>query len=1001
MRRLSWREWVISAFRIQLQVAWLRWEVRRRQLSERKRSRHPRLPRIAAVERLELRILPTITLTASGGSASFSGGSSDNLYLKVVNGTLLYGTDNSQYVTAGVTVTKDSTISADIGGTLYLSGMDQGGGTYSNTSSGKVSVIGNLTTGGEPLTLTGQDISIANDPVLGTSGTLTGSNGQTFLIVSENTTNNTIALNWIAGPSALAEGASLIYSADPGISSGGLANGTSYLVHVVDPTNPVAPTVQLYRPGITISTASQSGAGGAVTLTAPTINVGAFNQILAQGVTGDGDITFTATDTKTGTFGLSLVNQAADIFNHSFSTKITIGNNAVVAGGDVSMTSTAGDLSLFANASGTDEFLLSVVASPLANYVNQWASLPISVLKADATAYAEVGEYARIQSSGQVTISTTATANATGEATWWFRSFGLGASFSYAKGTTDAESLVDDHAVIQATGGGGVSVTASTTTTTSGTSLVSQNTSFSDAPENPNNIQLSGGYNQLTTTTYATLGHGATIDSPQGPVTFSATAADTNSLNIQTASYKDGSVGLSGGGASVNADVQARVDGNIVAGIGDGSTPLAFNPFQESTGSNLSRSVTSTTVDYANSRFVLNADPGYATGESLLYSSGNGGAIRGLKNRNTYFAMVSQSPDKSEYWLQLAASRSDAQQGNAISFGQYPTLNGIPVTEVDPAANQIVWDFDPGFSEGELVTVTPAAGQFLGARGADGTLTGPLQGSYLVHLAGPTGTDGSRYAIQLRDTQGTLLELDTSASLTLGTGQMLRVRGFNAEADKVILDPSDLPAGFVPANGTAVVYTQGLAAAVTGLTDGATYYLVVDPDEFAGSNVNPPTVRLATTANEAAASNPAVRSPTLTWTNVAQQPQTTTIPWVQPALASQLFGVGHAYTILSSDPTSQSLVVALQSDATVLQLTNGELLTYQGAVGTTGTLRDGATYEVTVLDQSNPAAIQIQLRDVLRLPTYGTVTVAGNLNQSLQILGINPGNSTLEFEFTG
>ena len=542
MRERSWRELLIRALNALDLTLRARWTASKRL---QKRARY----RAARIERLEHRIVPAVTATVAGESVTFSGGKNDDLYLKVVGGDLEYSSVNSNFmpVESGFLVTESSTISASIGGTLYLVGMDQGGGTYSNTDSGKIEVIGNVTTLGGALTLTGTSIVVDNAPVLGTSGSLTGSSGQSFQVASDDTTKNTVTLKANSGSTALSEGTSLKYLGSSGSGSNSLQNGVSYLVHIIDKSNPQSPTVQLYLPGITVSTSTTTGTAGAITFNAPSITVGAFDKIQATGSGGDGAITFTATDTKIGEFGLTLVNQIADTFDHSFNTSISIGSDAVVNGGDVNLTATAGDVSVFASANSASDLAINLLASPLANYLNQWLGLPISVLIANSTAKAELGEYAQIQSSGGVTISTTATSNATGEATFWYN-FLVGASFSFAEATTDAESLIDQNASINATGSSGVSVTASTTSTTSGTSLVTQNTSSSNAPEDPNHFQLSGGYNDLTTTTYATLGRGAKIDSPQGPVNFSATANDTNSLNVQTSSYKDGFVGLSGGG---------------------------------------------------------------------------------------------------------------------------------------------------------------------------------------------------------------------------------------------------------------------------------------------------------------------------------------------------------------------------------------------------------------------------------------------------------------------
>ncbi len=288
---------------------------------------------------------------------------------------------------------------------------------------------------------------------------------------------------------------------------------------------------------ITISTSSGSGSAGALTLTAPAITVGTYDQLLAKGSnsSGDGTITLTATDTDTGQTYFSLVNQLMDLFNPNFTAMISIDQNVVITGGDVSLTATSGDNNLLADASTAALAAASAIGSPIANYLNQFLSLPISVLITKATATTEIGQSASIQSSGSVTVSSSATANSTGEATYWYPSlFGvLAGRFAFSKANSDAESTVDQDATITATGD--VSVTSNTTTTTSGTALVMQNTGT--FPTNGNNVQLSGAYNNLSTTSLATVSQGAAITAPQGNVTVSSTADDNDSVNVQTPSY--------------------------------------------------------------------------------------------------------------------------------------------------------------------------------------------------------------------------------------------------------------------------------------------------------------------------------------------------------------------------------------------------------------------------------------------------------------------------------
>jgi len=473
---------------------------------------------------------------------------------------------------------------------------------------------------------------------------------------------------------------------------------------------------------ITISTSSGTGPAGALTLTAPSITVGNYDQLLANGsrTSGDGTITLTATDTDTGQTYFSLVNQVEDAFNHNFTATISIGQNVVITGGDVSLTATSGDNSVLANATGAGSVAASAIGSPIANYLNQFLSLPISVLVTKATATTEIEQSASIQSSGSVTVSSTATANSTGEATWWYQSFyGFAGSFAYSQASSDAKSTVDPDATITATGN--VSIESATTTTTSGTALVMQNTGNVSTPTNGSNFQLSGAYNKLSTTSLATVLKGATITAPQGKVTVSSSANDNDSINVQAASYQDGWVGLTGAGADVNANVKACVDGTIVAGGQDTGSQQTINPFLTTTFAEGKGSYSAVNqIDYTNNRFVFNTNPGYSTEEPLVYSSGLGGPILGLANNTTYYAIVSDNATASttatQFYVQLAASQADAHSGTFIAFGQYPTIDGIPITNVNTSSSEILFDFNPGFREGQTVTFSPASGQFLGSR---------------------------------------------------------------------------------------------------------------------------------------------------------------------------------------------------------------------------------------------------------------------------------------------
>ena len=702
---------------------------------------------------------------------------------------------------------------------------------------------------------------------------------------------------------------------------------------------------------ITICTSSETGPAGALTLTAPSITVGTYDQLLANGSSssGDGTITLTATDTDTDLTYFSQVNQVADLLNPNFTATISIDPNVVITGGDVSLTATSGDNSVLAGASSAGSAAASAIGSPIANYINQFLSLPISVLVTKATATTEIGQSASIQSSGSVTVSSSATANSTGEATYWSQSlFGvLAGSFAYSQANSDAESTVDQYATITATED--VSITSGTTTTTSGTALVTQNTGTS--PTNGNNVQLSGAYNNLSTTSLATVSQGATIKAPQGNMTVSSTADDNNSVNVQTASYQDGRVGLTGAGADVNANVKAYVDGTIVAGGQDTGSQQTINPFLTTTFAEGTSSYSAANqIDYTNNRFVFNTNPGYSTGEPLVYSSGLGGPILGLANNTTYYAIVSDNATANttatQFYVQLAASQADALSGTFIAFGQYPTIDGIPITNVNTSSSEIMFDFNPGFTEGQTVTFSPASGQFLGYDNSNGSLAGALSGTYntyKVHIVSTTIDSTDQYTIQLDDSNGNPIQLDDSPYLTTASGTVLRIESFNTAANLLVLNQADIALGFSLNNGDALTHHAGLATDVTGLSDGTTYFAIVDPSEFTNvSSSTPVTLMLASTLDDAEASNPVQQDPTFTWTDTNGNPQTTTIQQVQTGLTEQL-----------------SNAVVLNSSQTLIP--NGTIVTYNaGGPGTEiGGLQNGVSYQA-VVNSSNPTLIYLE-----------------------------------------
>ena len=401
---------------------------------------------------------------------------------------------------------------------------------------------------------------------------------------------------------------------------------------------------------------------------------------------------------------------------------------------------------------------------------------------------------------------------------------------------------------------------------------------------------------------------------------MSSTADDNNSVNVQTASYQDGWVGLTGAGADVNANVKAYVDGTIVAGGQGTGSQQTINPFLTTTFAEGTSSYSAANqIDYTNNRFVFNTNPGYSTGDPLVYSSGLGGPILGLANNTTYYAIVSNNatanPTATQFYVQLAASQADALSDTFIAFGQYPTIDGIPITNVNTSSSEILFDFNPSFTEGQTVTFSPASGQFLGYDNSNGSLAGALSGTYnLVHIVTTTIDSTDQCTIQLDDSNGNLIQLDDSPYLTTASRTVLRIESFNAPANLLVLNQADIALGFSLNNSNALTYHAGLATDVTGLSDGTTYFAIVDPSEFTNvSSGTPVTLMLASTLDDAEASNPVQQDPTFTWTDTNENPQTTTIQQVQTGLTEQLSNAVVLNSSGRSSPTAPSSLITREA----------------------------------------------------------------------------------------
>jgi hypothetical protein len=499
----------------------------------------------------------SVTVTTGTKSISILGDTdtrgTTHLYLEQQGQVLYYNTDGSStFISTGYTMSAGDSITVD--------------------KFAAVDVVGSITTQGGNLSIsTLNGVTVDNAPLFSLTtanptGTLSG-NGQTFRITGGSTSTNILTLR---GTTAPIEGQLLAYAG----TDADFSTTAQYAVHIVDQSNLNAIQVQLYQP-IILSTSSSIGQAGNISMKAtrdlkpldaltedpaPAITLGNYVELQAKGpnASNDGTITASSSDTITDT-GILLYDTMFGLNSGNYTATVSVGQGAVINGGTVSLSGTAGDVGALDSSS---DFTQGSVKW-LEGIFNDLTALPLSVLIKSATAKVEVSSNATIDSSSSVTIASKATPTSTGEAIYrWPGIANFAISIAVDEATSDAESLVDNKASIDASGA--VSITATSKTSATSTARVTQNTGSYQT--NPNNIQISFAANKLDITTLATVSQGANITSTGGNVVVSATATDQDKTTVQTASYHDGLAGITGAIGLVNANVQAYVDGTIIAG---------------------------------------------------------------------------------------------------------------------------------------------------------------------------------------------------------------------------------------------------------------------------------------------------------------------------------------------------------------------------------------------------------------------------------------------------
>jgi hypothetical protein len=600
---------------------------------------------------------------------------------------------------------------------------------------------------------------------------------------------------------------------------------------------------------------------GSITISAPSVTIGDHAVLKTTGA-------FTIEATKTITsLPLTVWNQVATIYEASFgaSASVSIGENASITAEKVTVTARAGDDGANAKAVTSIPFGGNLFFGTPLQLTDDILSLPASFQWKEPSATLEVKSGAKIIGSTGVAFETKATADATGQAIYSKLMdaalkkrrgdrFGIGVAMGFSRAASKSTMLIAQGSQITASAGA-FTATATSKATAAMTSRVTLNQGFQQT--NPDNWEFALAGTYLGSTSRVTVENNATITADKN-VAISATTTDTNDVNANTASYRDGMVGGTFGIGFSYGRAEVIVDGRITAGKVDLPKTLAFNP--------------AFGVDGASDAIVFPEPTEFQTGDEVVYSTNLGGEIPGLVHGGTYYTIVDPADARR---VRLARTVDDALAGRAVRLGRQPTLTGpkgtLPIASINAAAAESIrfdmttWpDGTPLFIDGQTVRYEPAAGQFLGHNGPAGSLIGPLPaGDYTVRVV-PVDDGMPGMAIRLLDAAGTPIDFNDNPQFLLDDDSVLQVCSFDADSGQISFNfpRQGSGAGEVPyatpqqvvnlVNGQRLRYVEAFGTRVPGLETGRAYHAIVDP-------ADPGVIRLAPTEAQALAADPAIQ----------------------------------------------------------------------------------------------------------------------------------------------
>jgi hypothetical protein len=580
-----------------------------------------------------------------------------------------------------------------------------------------------------------------------------------------------------------------------------------------------------------------------VNFVAPHVTLDSNVQLLAdannQGGTNytAGNVTLSAQNTNYSLEGVAANLLAAVSRNAS----ITISNGDTIQGNEVSATVNAGDITPTVGIEQADSstkwgpWVAGIVNDVIA-VGSSGLTLPVTFVYKQADASLTVGS-AQITADDAVTLTAVGTAEAPARAASSSDS-SVGVSVGFGDASATATTELQSGATIKA--GGNVTVSSEADAANN----AEADTQAEDGTNGGQLVKFAVAINLASNTSHTTLDAGSMINA-KGSVSVASGSATFGRSDAETGYSPNGEVGQSIGVGIKNSDVKTIVDGTIISDAPQINTQaLTFNPF--------------TDVNFATSTIHIPKN-GFTAGEPLVYSSGDGGSIPGLKSGVTYYVIVVDPND-----IQLAASAA----GPAITFTPYPTLaaaGGATLAITNTGETTDTFSNNPGWTTGQAVVYHAAAGQLIGGLtngqtyyvsvdpGDSSTFrlaTSAANASTIASAAHAAYTQEYNADIASGEQPGTAIPDAEIAANTAaqGTGDVVQINqnplftwtgGSGKQSQTFTFDPTTDSITFAESsaqlaqqgltNGMALTYSAALGLSFANLTDGATYYAVVDP----------------------------------------------------------------------------------------------------------------------------------------------------------------------------